>query len=55
MNIADIVILMVLSVLVGAAIYRIYKAKKSGAACMGCSSKGSCTKNCGCEGSSDKK
>lgn len=49
---ANIVIIIVLLILVGAASAYIVKAKKSGAKCIGCPSGGTCGKqhcNCGSE------
>lgn len=50
------IVIAILVVLIGGAIWYIVKAKKSGAKCIGCSSGGSCslksssTCNCGCGG-----
>lgn len=46
---ADIVILAVLLIIMGAAIAHIVKQKKKGVRCIGCPSAGTCHKqNCGC-------
>ena len=56
----DMIILAVIAAIVGAAAVYIYKAKKSGAKCIGCPSGGcsSCSSEggcgCGCGGDSDK-
>ena len=59
----DIIIAVILIVIVGAAVWYIYKAKKSGKKCIGCPDGGSCGScssansggscNCGCH-SGDK-
>lgn len=38
----DVIIVMILTAILGAAIFYIVKAKKSGARCIGCSAAGSC-------------
>lgn len=46
---ADIIILAVLLVIIGAAISYIVKQKKKGVRCIGCPSAGTChKKSCGC-------
>ena len=46
---ADMIILVILLVVVGAAITYIVKEKKRGVKCIGCPSAGTCHKrNCGC-------
>ena len=57
---ADVIIIAVLAVIVIAAARYIYKAKKSGAKCIGCSarncsccSSGSSTCDCGCGGTKE--
>jgi len=51
----DLIVILVLALIIGAAIRYIIKAKKSGAKCIGCPSGGCCpsqnkgTCNCGCE------
>lgn len=46
---ADIIIIFILLVIVGAAIAYIVKEKKRGVKCIGCPSAGTCQKrNCGC-------
>ena len=42
-----IIIAIILAILAGAAAY-IYKAKKSGAKCIGCPVEGGCSGKCGC-------
>lgn len=51
---ADLIVLGIVLILVVAALYYIYKQKKSGVKCIGCSSAGTCGGKtcCGC-GSSD--
>ena len=45
----DILIVLILLLIVGAAGYYVYKAKKSGKKCIGCPDSGSCNRNCaGC-------
>lgn len=44
---ADLIVLGIIVVIVGAAIAYIVKAKKSGAKCIGCPSGGSCSGHCG--------
>ena len=47
---ADIIIVAILLVIVGAAISYIVKEKKRGVKCIGCPSAGTCgKKNCGCQ------
>jgi len=46
---ADFIVVAILVVILGAAVRYIYKAKKSGAKCIGCSMSDCCSaKNCGC-------
>ena len=45
----DIVILTVLVLIVGAAGRYVYKAKKSGAKCIGCPVAGGCSGKCTCQ------
>ena len=42
----DIVIVLVVLAIVGAALRYVYKAKKSGAKCIGCPAGGSCSGGC---------
>ena len=42
----DIIIGIVLAVIVGSAVFYIYKAKKSGKKCIGCPDSGSCKAKC---------
>lgn len=45
----DLIVILILMVLVGGAIYYIYKEKKKGSRCIGCSAAGSCgAKTCNC-------
>ena len=45
----DIIILLILLLVVGLAIYYIVKEKRKGRACIGCPMSGKCPrKNCGC-------
>lgn len=47
---ADIIIVAILLVIVGAAVSYIIKEKKRGVKCIGCPSAGTCGKrNCGCQ------
>ena len=47
----NIVIILVLAAILGGAAWYIYKAKKSGAKCIGCPDSGTCSGNCsGCSG-----
>ncbi len=43
---ADLIILAILALILGAACLYIYKAKKSGAKCIGCNVKGGCSGGC---------
>ena len=46
----DIVIIGILLLVVGGAVFYIVKAKKNGAKCIGCPASGSCgKKKCGCD------
>lgn len=48
----DIAIIAVIALILGLAIFYIYKAKKSGKKCIGCPDSGSCSGHCaGCGGS----
>lgn len=49
---ADIIVGLLLVLAVGGALYYIRRQKKNGVKCIGCPSSGSCSKNCGCGGSS---
>ena len=49
----DLVIVVVLALICGAAIRYIYKAKKSGAKCIGCAAGKSCGGSCGSCGKSN--
>ncbi len=57
----DLILVLMIAVAVGAAVLYLVKAKKSGAACIGCPSGGTCgqKKNggcgCGCSGSCQDK
>ena len=44
----DIIIIAVLLVIIAAAARYVYKAKKSGAKCIGCAVEGGCKSSCGC-------
>ena len=44
----DILVLAVIALIVGGAALYIYKAKKSGAKCVGCPYAKSCSGGCGC-------
>ncbi len=47
----DIVILLLLAAILGGAAWYVYRAKKRGAACIGCPDAGSCKGSCGsCKG-----
>lgn len=46
----DIIVIAVLIIIVGSALFYVYKAKKSGKKCIGCPDGGSC--GCGCSGCS---
>ena len=51
----DLIIIAVLAVIIGGAARYVYKAKKSGAKCIGCPAAGSCAQKsgadgCGCHG-----
>lgn len=48
MNPVDYVIIAVIMIIVGLAVFYIRKAKKSGRKCIGCPDGGSCSGNCGC-------
>ena len=55
----DVVIIAVLVLILGAAIFYMYRAKKSGKKCIGCPDAGSCGADkggcsCGCCGGSDQ-
>lgn len=56
---ADLIIIAIIAVIVGAAVRYIVKAKKSGAKCIGCPVEGCSSKNsntgcsCGCGGSEE--
>ncbi len=59
---ADLVIAAILAVIIGAAARYVYKAKKSGAKCIGCHVEGGCRKRgagapcgcgCGCHGDTE--
>lgn len=43
----DFVIVVILAVVVGSAARYVYKAKKSGAKCIGCPAGGNCSGSCG--------
>ncbi|MBR5329316.1 MAG: FeoB-associated Cys-rich membrane protein [Firmicutes bacterium] len=45
---ANFIISAILILLIGSAIFYIYKAKKSGKKCIGCPDSGSCSSNHGC-------
>ncbi|MBQ7415816.1 MAG: FeoB-associated Cys-rich membrane protein [Oscillospiraceae bacterium] len=47
MNVVDYVIIAVIAVILGLAIFYIRKAKKSGKKCIGCPDSGACSGNCG--------
>ena len=52
MGIADIVIIAVIAAILGLAALYVYKAKKSGAKCIGCPMSKQCSScGCGCGGS----
>ncbi len=48
----DLIVVMVLIAILGGAGYYVYRAKKSGAKCIGCPSGGKCT--CGCASCQEK-
>ena len=45
----DVIVLAVLAVIVGLAARYVYKAKKSGAKCIGCPVEGGCSGKCNCQ------
>ena len=45
----DLIVLAVLAVIVGLAARYVYKAKKSGAKCIGCPVEGGCSGKCNCQ------
>lgn len=45
----DIIVIAVLAVIVGFAARYVYKAKKSGAKCIGCPVEGGCSGKCNCQ------
>ena len=45
----DILIIAVILAILGGAAFYIYKAKKSGAKCIGCPMEGGCSGKCTCE------
>ena len=49
---ADLIVIAIVAVIVGAAACYIYKAKKRGVKCIGCpaAKNGTCGGNCGCSG-----
>ena len=52
----DIIIIGILLIVVGGAVFYIVKAKKNGAKCVGCPASGTCGKKCcNCESQSNKK
>ena len=46
MNVMDYVIIAVIAVIIGGAVFAIYKSKKSGKKCIGCPDSGSCSGCC---------
>ena len=52
LDMADVIVIGILLVVVIAALRYIYKEKKRGSKCIGCSAAGSCSGSCGCH--SDK-
>ncbi|MBR3794810.1 MAG: FeoB-associated Cys-rich membrane protein [Clostridia bacterium] len=44
----NLILILILALIVGAAIAYIYKAKKSGAKCIGCPDSKTCSSGCGC-------
>lgn len=52
---ADVILLLVLAVIVGAAILYIRKEKKKGVTCIGCPYAATCGKNGGCSDTKDKR
>lgn len=52
---ADVILILVLAVIVGAAILYIRKEKKKGVKCIGCPYAATCGKNGGCSGTEDKR
>ena len=47
----DMIVAVILAALIGGAAFYIYRAKKSGAKCIGCPDSGTCSGNCsGCSG-----
>ena len=56
MNPVDYILIALVIAIVGGAAYYIYKAKKSGKKCIGCSNSGSCSGHCsGCAHGCGKK
>ena len=49
----NVIVIAILAVIIGLAALYVYKAKKSGKKCIGCSEGGSCSGSCNC-GCSDK-
>ena len=47
---ADLIVIAIIAVLIGAAARYVWKAKKSGRACIGCPDSGCCSGKCGCCG-----
>lgn len=43
----DLILIVIIAVIVGAALYYIRKEKKRGVRCVGCPSGGTCSGNCG--------
>jgi len=51
----NLILALVLAVIIGLAAFYIYKAKKSGAKCIGCPSGTACSKGCcGCQHNSEQ-
>lgn len=48
----DIGIIAVLLLIIGGAVFAIYRSKKSGKKCIGCPDSGCCSCDCGCYGKS---
>ncbi|MCI8379260.1 MAG: FeoB-associated Cys-rich membrane protein [Lachnospiraceae bacterium] len=44
----NVIIIVILACIIGYGVYYLYKAKKGGAACIGCPASGKCTGKCNC-------
>ncbi len=55
MNLSDYIVIGVIALIVGAAVFYIVRAKRNGARCIGCPHSKSCSKGCGCSCGTDNK